>query len=88
MPVTLTACVVVFSILYLRKVEADFVRESIWLGVIWLAISIAIDLGIFMWGPMKMSLANYLQDIGLTYLVFPIVTTGFGCLLARKRGSA
>jgi hypothetical protein len=88
MPVTLTVCVVIVSIMYLRKVRTDFLLESVKLGVIWLLMSIIIDLGMFMWGPMKMSFVDYMCDIGLTYLVFPTVTIGYGCLLDIQRKAA
>ncbi len=84
MPITLTVCVVLFSILYFRKMQSGFLLESIKLGMIWLGISIVIDLFMFMWGPMKMSFINYMMDIGFTYLIFPIVTIGFGYLLEKK----
>ena len=84
MPIALTICVVFFAVSYFRKVESNFLSESVKLGIIWFCISIAIDLCMFMWGPMKMSFYNYIIDIGLTYLIFPITTVGFGLLLARK----
>jgi len=48
------------------------------LGVVWLIISIVIDLTMFMQGPMKMGFADYLMDIGLTYFIIPTITIGFG----------
>jgi hypothetical protein len=78
MPVVVTLCAVVLSILYFRKLGGGFVREGILLGVMWFVISIVIDLLMFMWGPMKMTFAEYMMDIGLTYLVIPTVTIGFG----------
>jgi EamA domain-containing membrane protein RarD len=84
MPVTLTFCVTVFTILYFQKVESEFRSESIKIGVIWLLISIVIDLTIFMWGPMKMTFIAYMLDIGLTYIIFPIVTVGAGYILENK----
>jgi len=80
MPVTLTFFVVFFSILYFRKIEIGYFFESIKLGIVWFAISFVIDLLMFMWGPMKMPFLTYMSDIGLTYLIFPIVTIGFGYL--------
>ena len=88
MPVTLTACVVILSILYLKKVKSNFLTESMKLGAIWFLISIVIDLGMFMWGPMKMSFLDYMSDIGLTYLIFPTVTIGFGYLIEKHRTMA
>ncbi len=84
MPVVLTLCVVFFSILYFRKLEAGLLKEGVLLGVIWFAISLALDLLMFMWGPMKMTFADYMMDIGLTYLIFPAVTIGFGYLIEKR----
>lgn len=85
MPVIITMCVVLFSILYFRKLGADFLKEGILLGVIWLAVSLILDLLLFMEGPMKMSFTDYMMDIGLTYLIIPTITIGFGYLLERQR---
>jgi hypothetical protein len=85
MAVTLASCSVVLASLYLRKVEANFLREGILLGILWPVMSIALDLLIFTWGPMKMSLSDYLMDIGVTYLIFPAITIGMGYLLEARR---
>ncbi|MEK7278063.1 MAG: hypothetical protein AAB342_03980 [Chloroflexota bacterium] len=84
MPVTLTLVGVVFSVLYFKPLKANYIREGWTLGVAFLAISIALDLLLFMWGPMKMTFGNYVIDIGLTYLIYPIITVGFGYLLVNK----
>lgn len=85
MPVVITICVVVFSILYFGKVEADFLKEGILLGIIWLVISLVVDLLLFMEGPMKMTFVDYMMDVGLTYLMIPTITIGFGYLLAKRQ---
>jgi hypothetical protein len=41
----------------------------------------------FMWGPMKMSFSNYLQDIGLTYLIILSIPIFTGFLLHKKTPS-
>ena len=84
MPIVLTICVVFFSLLYFRKMNSGYLSESIKLGIIWFVISIIIDLPMFIWGPMKMSVINYMMDIGFTYLIYPIVTIGFGYMLEKK----
>ena len=84
MPVTVTLCVVIFSILYLKRVATGFPKEGILLGIIWFVMSIAIDLMMFSSGPMKMGIAEYFKDIGLTYLIIPSVTTGFGLLVHNR----
>jgi len=85
MPVVISISAVIFSILYFRRLQANFLKEACLLGIIWLAISVVLDLCLFMEGPMKMSLAEYMMDIGLTYLMIPIISIGFGYLL-EKRG--
>ncbi len=51
MPVVLTISTVLFSILYLKKVETKFLKEGILLGVIWFLISFIIDQFLFSAGP-------------------------------------
>lgn len=84
MPVVISLCVVMFLNLYFKKVEAHFLKEGFVLGLVWFAVSIAIDLSMFMWGPMKMTFADYMMDIGLTYLMIPIITVGFGLFVEKK----
>ena len=84
MPVVITLCVMVFLALYFRKIETGFVQAGAVVGIIWFFISLVIDLLMFMWGPMKMTFANYMMNIGLTYLIMPIITIGAGYMLENK----
>ena len=84
MPVVLAACAVAFGILYLRRADAAYLREGIVIGAAWLVINLVIDLPLFSAGPMAMPLADYVKDIGLTYLIIPAVTVGMGYLLEKK----
>ncbi len=84
MPVTLTLCAVFFGYRYFRKVDRHFVIEGVKLGTLWFMVSLTIDLFMFMWGPMKMPFTDYMFDIGFTYLIFPIVTVGYGFILDKK----
>ncbi len=85
MPVVVTVCGVLFSNLYFRRVETGFVKEGVALGVIWLVISVGMDLLMFMWGPMKMTFVHYMMDIGLAYLIYPAITIGFGYLIEKRQ---
>ena len=85
MPVVITISAVPFLILYFSKLQAHFLKEAVLLGIIWLAISLILDLLLFMEGPMKMSFADYMMDIGLTYLMIPTISIGFGYLLEKRR---
>jgi hypothetical protein len=87
MAVAVTLAAVVLANLYFRKVEASYLKEGVFLGLVWLLISLGIDLPLVAEGPMKMTLADYMADIGLTYLIIPTVTIGFGHLLATRRWS-
>lgn len=81
MPVVIAIWTVFFSIIYFSGLDGDFRREGIILGASWFLISIVLDLPFFMEGPMKMSFMDYMADVGLTYLIMPAVTFGFGYLL-------
>jgi len=78
MAVTVTATAVGLGLAYLRRVPAAGVRrEGLLAGILWLAICVVIDAPLMLLGgPMKMSLATYFGDIGLTYVSIPIVTWG------------
>lgn len=84
MPVVITICVVSFAYLYFKNVDKSFFKEGLLIGIIWFTICIAIDLPMFMQGPMKMTFSNYIMDIGLTYLIIPIIIFGFGYLLEKR----
>jgi hypothetical protein len=75
MAVTLAAAVVGAVWAYFRKRQASTL-EGLFLGLLWLAISLAIDLPLMLSPPINYSLSEYLADIGLTYVMIPIITTG------------
>jgi hypothetical protein len=76
MAVTLVAVVVLFTSLYFKNRERDF-REGLILGAVWFLISLSFDFLFFIGGPAKMTPGDYIKDIGLTYLIIPIITLGF-----------
>ena len=85
MPVVLVFAVVLFSVLYFKKIEQRSLRDGIIVGVVWFVISIAIDLVLFLPpSPMKMGLIDYMADIGLTYLIILMIPVGIGALLNKK----
>ena len=84
MPVVVTIVTVVFANFYFKKVDKNFIKEGIVIGLLWLVISIVLDLILFMEGPMKMSFVDYIKDIGLTYLIIPTIIIGF-CYFIKNR---
>lgn len=57
------------------------------LGCYWLAINLVLDLAVFV-ALMKMPLALYLYDIGLRYLLIPIISTSMGFVATLTAASA
>ena len=54
-------------------------RNGLWLGLYWLAINLALDLLILV--PLiGMPLVTYFYDIGLRYLLIPIMSTAIGAV--------
>lgn len=84
MAVTVTLFAVIFGLAYLMKIDSGYMKEGAIIGILWLAISIVIDLFMFSWGPMAMPFVEYMEDIGLTYLIYPIVTIGMGYVLEKR----
>lgn len=86
MAVAVSAGAVGLGLAYVKRAEGG-VQEGLSVGVLWLAISILIDAPLMLLGgPMQMTVGAYLSDIGLTYLLIPVVTWGLAA--ARAGGSA
>jgi hypothetical protein len=81
MALSLSVIVVVSSSIYFKNIKDSYLKEGILLGMLWFSINIVLDLPFFSYGPMKMNLKDYAADIGLTYVMIPVITTGFGVVL-------
>lgn len=84
MPVTLSLTVVSLAVLYFRTVRTAFLREGVVVGLMWLAISVAIDLPLMLNPPLNYSLVEYGADIALTYLMMPVITVGIALAAAKR----
>src|SRR5438046_2270946 len=87
MPVTLSIIVVACAVLYLRRVSMPSLREGACLGLLWFAICVAIDLPLMLNPPMNYTLVEYAADIGLTYVMIPVITVGMALAAARNTGA-
>lgn len=85
--VVLTLSTVFFTARYFRNVQTAFVREGVLLGLAFIVCNILFDLPMFLSGPMKMPLGDYMKDIGLAYLSMPVVSIGFACVLQREHAA-
>ena len=86
MPVALVLAVTVASIKYFQNSKKKTMMAGLCLGLIWLGISLGLDLLLlFSWGSMRMTVADYLKDIGATYSLIPILTTAFGYMYEQNK---
>ena len=86
MPLVVAFCALTFGHLYFRGRPNPCRVETMIVGLIWMSISLGMDSLMFSAGPMKMPFGLYMRDIGLAYLVFPMITIGMG--LARQCATA
>jgi hypothetical protein len=85
MPVVLVICGVVFAQRYFRRVTAGHLQHGLAVGLLWLAMSVALDLPLMLSAPISMTLPDYLMDVAVTYLVYPVLTVGLGTLAGERQ---
>ncbi len=74
----------ILLILYFKKINASYLKESIIVGITWFGINILLDLLILI--PMSgMSIADYFTQIGIRYLVMPAMSITVGVSLANRK---
>jgi uncharacterized membrane protein YjfL (UPF0719 family) len=74
-------------LLFFRKVPNADLGPGLIVGIAWAAISIAIDLPFFL-GVFHITPADYAADIALSYLAFPLITTGIAVAMNSARANA
>ncbi len=85
MPVAIAVATVMFGVLYFRRVTRQHLREGILIGLIWLVMCLLIDMPLMLLGgPMQMTLSEYISDIGVTYLMIPVITIGMGAVVGQR----
>ena len=78
MGTALAASTVVLGCAYLRRADGNLVAGGARAGLLWMAANWLLDGLMFSSGPMKMSLGQYVGDIGIAYLMIPVITIGLG----------
>ncbi len=69
---------------YFKKINVDYFKEGIIVGLTWFGINILLDLLILI--PMSgMSIADYFTQIGLRYLAIPAMSIAVGTALENKK---
>jgi hypothetical protein len=86
MAVTLAFAATLFGFIHLSRCAAPSLDEGLFAGSIWMAMSVALDLPFFIFGPeqMRMAPADYIADVAFTYLMIPIIAGGIGQAFARR----
>lgn len=69
---------------YFKKIDTGYLKEGIIVGLAWFGINVLLDLLVLI--PMSgMSVADYFTQIGLRYLVMPVMSIMVGASLANKK---
>jgi hypothetical protein len=76
----------VFAYAHLTRLAAPSFGLGLIVGIVWAAISVALDAPFFLFGPaeMRMPLDMYVNDIALTYLLYPIAAASLGAAFGRN----
>ena len=61
------------------KIKTNYLKESIRIGLIWFLMNIVLDL-IFLLPLGKLTLMDYITQIGIRYINIPIISIGMGYL--------
>jgi len=70
--------------IYFKNIKVNYLSEGVIVGISWFVVNIVLDLLILV--PMsKMTLEGYANQIGLRYLMIPIISTGIGCILQERK---
>ncbi len=69
---------------YFKNIGADYFKEGVVLGSAWFAINISLDMAVLI--PMSgMSVSDYFAQIGLRYLMIPVMCITVGAALENKK---
>ena len=82
--VAIAVTVIIFSYSYLNCINTNFIKEGIVIGVIWLIISIILDLLSIIVGISQISLINYLMYVAPLYIIIPAITIGLSLYMDQK----
>lgn len=69
---------------YFKGIDAEYYKEGIVVGFTWFAINILLDLLILV-NMSGMSVTDYFSQIGLRYIVIPVMSITVGTALKNKK---
>jgi hypothetical protein len=77
--------VITFSYLYLKGINANFIKEGVLVGVIWLIISILLDLLMITVGITQIGLTSYAMYVAPLYIIILAVNIGLGAYMGQNK---
>lgn len=83
--ITVTISVAAFSYLYFKDISADFIKEGVIIGVLWVIISVVLDIILILLGVNKISLFNYALMVLPLYVIIPAITIGYGLYIDQNK---
>ncbi len=85
MSILIAVSAVIFSCLYFRSIETNFVMEGVVTGIVWFVIAVVMDLLMFLpASPMHMGFTDYMMAVGVKYLIILVITIGSGYMAQNK----
>ncbi len=86
MIITLVVVVSYASIRSFRRVDSNYTKHALISGLVWMALLLLLDIVILI--PMSgMTGQEYIFQIGLRYLIVPIISTTYGYAATNAAGS-
>lgn len=76
--IAIAVTVIIFSYLYFKDIHAHFTKEGVIIGLVWLVISIVLDIALIFLGITQLTLTAYAINVAPLYIIIPAVTIGFG----------
>ena len=80
--------VIAFSYLYFNCITQNFLKEGVLIGIIWLIISIVLDIILILLGISQLTLTDYAMYVAPLYIIIPAITIGLGLYMNRKMNDA
>ena len=76
-----------FSYLYFKEVNINFIKEGIITGIVWLILSIVFDLIMIIVGISTISLTSYALLVVPLYVIIPVITVSYGLHLDHNKNN-
>lgn len=85
LPVAVCGATCYFGHRFFRGAPGAGPKQGFLVGLLWMALCIAIDLPLMLNPPIRMEWVEYWADIGLTYVMIPLITLSMGSLNQRRK---